>query len=112
MKYSNSRRSNRRTKAGFWKPTGKTIKVKAKRNKEVIGTKKTLVFYKSASPKAERTAWIIHEYEVFVSDSRLSNLVSANYYYYLCNLVTLCLKSSLFCNSRDLSLLAKTLVNC
>ncbi|KAL3604302.1 hypothetical protein D5086_005161, partial [Populus alba] len=67
-------RSNRRTKAGFWKPTGKTIKVKAKRNKEVIGTKKTLVFYRSASPKAERTAWIIHEYEVFVSDSRLSNL--------------------------------------
>ncbi|KAL9397129.1 hypothetical protein Peur_011382 [Populus x canadensis] len=70
LKYSNSRRSNRKTKAGFWKPTGKTIKVKAKRNKEVIGTKKTLVFYRSASPKAERTAWIIHEYEVFVSDSK------------------------------------------
>lgn len=82
LKYSNSRRSNRRTKAGFWKPTGKTIKVKAKRNKEVIGTKRTLVFYRSASPKAERTTWIIHEYEVFVSDSKLSNLGE----YVLCKL--------------------------
>ncbi|XP_011025323.1 PREDICTED: NAC domain-containing protein 69-like [Populus euphratica] len=82
LKYSNSRRSNRRTKAGFWKPTGKTIKVKSRRNKEVIGTKKTLVFYRSASPKAERTAWIIHEYEVAVSDSSFSNLGE----YVLCKL--------------------------
>ncbi|KAJ6686329.1 putative proteinC DOMAIN-CONTAINING PROTEIN 82-RELATED [Salix purpurea] len=82
LKYSNSRRSNRRTKAGFWKPTGKTIQVKAKHNKKVIGTKKTLVFYKSASPKPERTGWIIHEYDEFISGSSLSNLGE----YVLCKL--------------------------
>ncbi|WCJ22536.1 NAC domain containing protein 3 [Euphorbia peplus] len=63
FKYANSRRSNRRTKAGFWKPTGKLREVKGIRSKEVIGTKKTLVFHEDSHPKSVKTKWIMHEYE-------------------------------------------------
>ncbi|EEF47100.1 NAC domain-containing protein 96 [Ricinus communis] len=62
-KYLHSRRSNRTTKAGYWKPTGKPRKVKAKRTKEEIGTKRSLVFYIKDHPKPRRTKWIMHEYE-------------------------------------------------
>ncbi|KDP28392.1 hypothetical protein JCGZ_14163 [Jatropha curcas] len=62
LKYAYSRRSNRTTEAGFWKPTGKLRKVKKK--KMVIGTKRSLVFYKKEHPKPVRTKWIMHEYEL------------------------------------------------
>ncbi|XP_065864198.1 NAC domain-containing protein 4-like [Euphorbia lathyris] len=61
-KYLRSRRSNRTTEAGYWKPTGKPRKVLNKR-KEQIGTKKSLVFYIKERRKAIRTRWIMHEYE-------------------------------------------------
>ncbi|KAJ9171607.1 hypothetical protein P3X46_014948 [Hevea brasiliensis] len=73
-KYSGSRRSNRTTKAGYWKPTGKPRKVKNKR-KEEIGTKRTLVFYLKDHPKPRRTKWIMHEYDLFVSDSAQGNFL-------------------------------------
>ncbi|CAK7348601.1 unnamed protein product [Dovyalis caffra] len=72
FKYKNSKRSNRKTKKGFWKPTGKSVEIRAKRTKKVIGTKRTLVFYETASPKPVRTQWIMHEYE-YISDSSPSN---------------------------------------
>ncbi|EEF47099.1 hypothetical protein RCOM_1341370 [Ricinus communis] len=56
-------RSNRRTKARYWKPTGKPRKVKAKRTEEEIGTKRSLVFYIKDHPKPRRTKWIMHEHE-------------------------------------------------
>ncbi|XP_050203675.1 NAC domain-containing protein 35-like [Mercurialis annua] len=62
-KYLRSCRSNRTTKAGYWKPTGKPRKVKARRSKEEIGTKRSLVFYIKDHPKPTRTKWIIHEYQ-------------------------------------------------
>ncbi|XP_065859993.1 NAC domain-containing protein 96-like isoform X2 [Euphorbia lathyris] len=63
FKYANSRRTNRKTKAGFWKPTGKPRKVKGIGTKEVIGTKRTLVFYENPYSKSVKTKWIMHEYE-------------------------------------------------
>ncbi|KAF9669152.1 hypothetical protein SADUNF_Sadunf14G0078300 [Salix dunnii] len=72
FKYLNSSRSNRRTKLGFWKPTGKNLPIRFKGTKKVIGIRKTLVFYTKASPKPLRTGWIIHEYE-YISDLSLSN---------------------------------------
>ncbi|KAG6748295.1 hypothetical protein POTOM_048212 [Populus tomentosa] len=71
FKYLNSGRYNRRRKLGFWKPTGKNLKIRFMGTKKVIGTRKTLVFYTKASPKPIRTGWIIHEYEYF-SDLSLS----------------------------------------
>ncbi|KAG5231553.1 hypothetical protein OIU77_010553 [Salix suchowensis] len=72
FKYLNGSRSNRRTKLGFWKPTGKSLKIRSKGTKKVIGIRKTLVFYTKASPKSIRTGWIMHEYE-YISDLGLSN---------------------------------------
>ncbi|XP_050235786.1 NAC domain-containing protein 91-like [Mercurialis annua] len=65
LKYLNSGRSNRTTKRGHWKVTGKHRNVKAFGSKKIIGTKTTLVFYtkKEGYPKGVKTEWIMHEYE-------------------------------------------------
>jgi len=59
-KYPNSRRVNRATKAGYWKSTGRDRKIKTRRTKEEIGTKKTLVFHEGRVPDGIKTKWIIH----------------------------------------------------
>ncbi|KAK4268977.1 hypothetical protein QN277_022193 [Acacia crassicarpa] len=71
-KYSNSTRSNRATMCGFWKSTGKDRNIKVRGSNEVIGTKKTLVFYRGRVPNGVKTHWVIHEYHAvtFPSDQR------------------------------------------
>ncbi|KAL2336313.1 hypothetical protein Fmac_010759 [Flemingia macrophylla] len=49
------KRCDRKTKAGFWKPNGKDRQVKSRGTNDVIGTKKTLVFYEGCSSYPERT---------------------------------------------------------
>lgn len=63
LKYPKSQRANRATKAGYWKSTGKDRQIKARRTKEEIGTKKTLVFHEGRLPGGVKTNWIIHEYK-------------------------------------------------
>ncbi|XP_062091250.1 NAC domain-containing protein 14-like [Humulus lupulus] len=58
-KYNNSKRSNRRTKTGYWKITGKGQKIKS--TKGVIGGKRILVFHKGPCP-GQGTEWVMHEY--------------------------------------------------
>ncbi|KAM5551655.1 hypothetical protein ABKV19_026482 [Rosa sericea] len=61
-KYNKSSRSNRSTKKGYWKITGKERGIKARRSKAVIGNKRTLTFYQARVPKSKKTSRVIHEY--------------------------------------------------
>ncbi|KAL6010310.1 hypothetical protein ACLOJK_000741 [Asimina triloba] len=73
-KYPNGARPNRAAASGYWKATGtdKPI-VKTRGERENIGVKKALVFYRGKPPKGIKTNWIMHEYrlaEVFPTNYR------------------------------------------
>ncbi|XP_042378747.1 NAC domain-containing protein 87-like isoform X1 [Zingiber officinale] len=69
-KYPTGTRTNRATQSGYWKATGKDKEIhKGKdlhplflRQGALVGTKKTLVFYKGRAPKGEKTNWVMHEF--------------------------------------------------
>ncbi|XP_027334670.1 NAC domain-containing protein 105-like [Abrus precatorius] len=61
-KYPKSKRVNRKTKGGFWKSTGNDRYIKVKGTNNVIGTKKTLVFYEGGVSDSVKSDWVIHEY--------------------------------------------------
>ncbi|KAA8530017.1 hypothetical protein F0562_034551 [Nyssa sinensis] len=63
-KYPNGRRSNRATGSGYWKATGIDKQIVTCRTKQIVGMKKTLVFYRGKPPHGSRTDWIMHEYRL------------------------------------------------
>ncbi|KAL4314646.1 hypothetical protein AHAS_Ahas15G0105900 [Arachis hypogaea] len=69
LKHIKNKWCNRKTNAGYWEITGKERIVKGTGTDNVIGTKRTLVFYKR--PHSVKTNWVLHEYHALDQKSNI-----------------------------------------
>lgn len=47
--------------SGYWKTTGKERQIVASETNQVVGMRKTLVFYEGKRSHHARTQWVMHE---------------------------------------------------
>ncbi|XP_062193171.1 NAC domain-containing protein 92-like [Phragmites australis] len=75
-KYPTGVRTNRATNTGYWKTTGKDKEIytgQLPATPDLVGMKKTLVFYKGRAPRGEKTNWVMHEYRMHTKSPPKSN---------------------------------------
>ncbi|KAH6760798.1 NAC domain containing protein 38 [Perilla frutescens var. hirtella] len=72
-KYPTGVRTNRATNTGYWKTTGKDKEIYNSNTSELVGMKKTLVFYRGRAPRGEKTNWVMHEYRIHSKSSYRTN---------------------------------------
>uniref|UniRef100_A0A0E0KVB0 NAC domain-containing protein n=1 Tax=Oryza punctata TaxID=4537 RepID=A0A0E0KVB0_ORYPU len=93
-KYATGQRTNRATRSGYWKATGKDRAIVTSRRRRraatageatgggaVVGMRKTLVFYQGRAPRGTKTEWVMHEFRVdghAVADHPSSSTTSSN----------------------------------
>ncbi|MFS7986131.1 putative chromatin regulator PHD family [Helianthus anomalus] len=63
-KYATGYQTNRATKTGYWKATGKDRTVVYPNAGALAGMRKTLVFYNNRAPNGIKTGWIMHEFRL------------------------------------------------
>lgn len=86
VKYPNGNRSNRATGSGYWKATGLDKQIMSSKNHQLVGMKKTLVFYRGKPPKGCRTDWIMHEYRLAAAADTPPAKASAQENWVLCRI--------------------------
>uniref|UniRef100_A0A0D9XGG6 NAC domain-containing protein n=1 Tax=Leersia perrieri TaxID=77586 RepID=A0A0D9XGG6_9ORYZ len=93
-KYPNGFRTNRATRAGYWKSTGKDRRVVSQQQHggRAIGMKKTLVYYRGRAPQGVRTDWVMHEYRL--DDKDCEDTIPIQDTYALCRVF----KKNAICN--------------